>query len=104
MGATVGSVDHNAVLKGAKRPTLRADQVFEKFHSPAHRKNLCGVRVLFKARLLEGPGCGFPFQIIALTAEPACESGFKQRPHVICGLLDHGSSEFDAVAHLARIK
>jgi hypothetical protein len=41
------------LLKAAKRPTLRADQVFKKFHPPAHRKNFCGIRVLFKARVLE---------------------------------------------------
>jgi hypothetical protein len=51
MVAIIGSVDHNALLKAAKRPTLRADQVFKKFHPPAHRENFCGVRVLFKARV-----------------------------------------------------
>jgi hypothetical protein len=58
MIAIIGSVDHNALLKAAKRPTLRANQVFEKFHPPAHRKNFCGVRVLFKARLWTAPSVG----------------------------------------------
>jgi hypothetical protein len=68
--AIVGSVDHNGLLKAAKRPTLRADQVFKKLHPPAHRKNFCGVRVLFKARLLDWTRRGreFPFQTIGLPA------------------------------------